>query len=436
MPRLKTKTDPVKESFFAAIEELNQVLPAEKIRDAAKETQFIRRIRKIDPALFFWNLVMGFGINMERTLAGLRRRMEVIADVDLMPSSFFDKFNASLVAFLEVILNHLIQNLAVSSLPRNVLTHFKDVYIIDNTIVQLQDGLAKLFPGVKMAAGAKISVILSVSCESVKRVTIHAGKKADIKTIELGDWVKDHLLLFDMGFFKGSLFHNITKRGGHYITRLKSNMNPEIIANNRICRGKAIDPVGKKLKDVVGLLKREVLDVTIALPCNFRAYAGKARKTTIEVRLVGILNEDTGEYHLYITDLEAAQCTAEQIAGLYRGRWAVELLFKELKSRYALQTVLSEKPEVVKAMIYSAMITLVISRRLFVGYRDAMAKKKIVVSRKAWANFLAENSKDVLRVILRTGKIEFTEDSLWRLALAETFDRNPKREKLDDVWEM
>ncbi|PKL47053.1 MAG: hypothetical protein CVV42_14255 [Candidatus Riflebacteria bacterium HGW-Riflebacteria-2] len=123
---------------------------------------------------------------MEHTLAGLRRRMELIADVDLMPSSFFDKFNVRLVAFLE----------------------------------------------------------------SIKRVTIHAGKKADIKTIELGDWVKDHLLLFDMGFFKGSLFHNIKRWGGHFITRLKSNMNTEIIANNRPCRGKAIDLVGKKLKDV------------------------------------------------------------------------------------------------------------------------------------------------------------------------------------------
>jgi len=436
MPKLKTKTDPVKEAFFTAVEELTQVLPAETIRTMAKETDFIKRIRKIDPALFFWNLIMGFGIAMEPTLAALRRRMELIADVDLMPSSFFDKFNIRLVAFLESILKHLIQNLAVSSLPRNILTKFIDVYIIDNTIVQLQDGLAKIFPGVKMAAGAKISVVLSVACESIKRVTIHAGKKADIKTIELGDWVKDHLLLFDMGFFKGSLFHNIKKWGGHFITRLKSNMNPEIIANNRPCRGKAIDLVGKRLKDVIGKLKREVLDVTVALPCNFRSYAGQSRKTTIEVRLVGMLNDDTGEYHLYITDLDTAQFPAEQIAALYRGRWAVELLFKELKSRYALQTVLSEKPEVVKAMILSAMITLVISRRLFVGYRDAMAKKKLVVSRKAWATFLAENAKDVLRIILRIGKIEFTEDDLWRLALTETFDRRPQRDKLDDVWDM
>lgn len=436
MPRLKSKTDPVKESFFRAVEELNQALPAETIREMAIETGFIKRLRKIDPVLFFWNLIMGFGVSMEPTLAGLRRRMEIIADVDLMPSSFFDKFNTKLVAFLEKVLQHLIQKLAASNLPRNILSYFPDVYIIDNTIVRLQDGLAKLFPGVKMAAGVKISVILSVACESIKRVTIHAGKKADIKTIELGPWVKDHLLLFDMGFFKGALFNKISKWGGHFITRLKSNMNPEILSNNRPCRGNSIEIVGRKLKDVLGQLKRGVIDVQVALPCNFRAYAGKARKTTIEVRLIGVLNEDTGEYHTYITNLNATDFTAEQIAGYYRGRWAIELLFKELKSRYALETVLSEKPEVVKAMIYSAMITLIISRRLFVRYRDEMARQKIVVSRKAWANFMAENSKDVLRLILKIGKIDFTEEDFWRLSLMETHDRRPQRELLDNVWDL
>jgi hypothetical protein len=59
-----------------------------------------------------------------------------------------------------------------------------------------------------------------------------------------------------------------------------------------------------------------------------------------------------------------------------------------------------------------------------------------VVSRKAWATFLAENSKDVLRIILRTGKIKFSENDLWKLALTETFDRRPQRDKLDDVWDM
>jgi len=275
---------------------------------------------------------------------------------------------------------------------------------------------------------------MSVACESVKNVTIHAGSKAEIKTIELGDWVRDHLLLFDMGFFKGSLFHKIMKWEGHFITRLKSNMNPVITRNNLASRGRAIDVEGKKLKDVLGQIKRSVLDVNIALPCNFRKYAGVARKTEIEVRLVGILNEESREYHLYITDLPSEQFPAEAIAQLYRGRWAIELMFKELKTNYSLETVMSSKPEVIQALIYSAMITLVISRKLFIAYRDAMALKKKVVSRQAWAIFLTENSKDILRMILKAGKIECSERELFLLAMSETLDKSLKRKKLDDVW--
>jgi hypothetical protein len=106
-----------------------------------------------------------------------------------------------------------------------------------------------------MAAGAKISVVMSVACESVKNVTIHAGSKAEIKTIELGDWVRDHLLLFDMGFFKGSLFHKIMKWEGHFITRLKSNMNPVITRNNLASRVELSTLKGKSSRMFLGRSK-------------------------------------------------------------------------------------------------------------------------------------------------------------------------------------
>lgn len=434
MPR-KKQVSP-KDSLFRAIGQLTEAVPADLLRELAKETGFAQRIRKIDPALFFWNLVMGFGISMEKTMAALHRRLETISDTDLVPSSFFDRFNTRLVAFLEVVLKHLLETMASSNLPRSTLQQFKDVFIFDNTIVRLQDALAEVFPGSGIPAAAKISVILSVACESVKRVTIHAGNKADIKTIRLGTWVKDHLLLFDLGYFKAALFHRIKTWGGHFITRLRKDIDPVILRNNISCRGRAVSMEGKKLSAVLPKLKRGILDVDVVMPCSFRKYAGKVRATTVEIRLVGIMNEESGEYHLYLTDLPSDAFPAENIAALYAGRWAVELLFKELKSRYALQTVVTTKPEVAKAMIYSALITLAISRRLFVAYRDAMTPSGKVVSRGGWSIFLAENAKDVLRVILRSGGIDFTEEQLWNLALREAFDRTPYRERLDDVWDL
>ncbi|ELY93704.1 transposase (ISH5) [Natrialba taiwanensis DSM 12281] len=51
-------------------------------------------------------------------------------------------------------------------------------------------------------------------------------------------------------------------------------------------------------------------------------------------RLVGVRNDDSGEYHLYLTNLDRDDYRAPDIAQLYRARWEIELLFKELKSRF------------------------------------------------------------------------------------------------------
>jgi putative transposase len=433
MPK-KKEVSP-KEALFQSIDRLAQVLPADLLREIAKATGFSERNRKIDSALFFWNLVMGFGPNMEKTLASLKRRLETISDFDLAPASFFDRFNERLVAFLEAVELHLLATQVHSSLPRRVLETFKDVLTFDNTILRLQDSLASLFPGAGMPAAAKISAVLSLACESTKRVSIHAGSKADIKTMRLGSWIKDTLLLFDLGFFKAAMFDRISKFGGHFICRLRKDIDPIIIKNNRECRGRSIELEGKRLSEVLPKLKRNILDLEVEMACSFRKYRGKVRETTIQLRLVGVMNEESGEYHLYLTDLPGDQFAVETIADLYAGRWAVELLFKELKSRYALQVIVSSNPEVVKALIYSALITLTVSRRLFVHYRDLMATRGKVVSRGGWAIFLSENAKDVLRLILRASRIEFSEEQLWDLALDEAFDKTPDRDRLDRVWE-
>lgn len=433
MPRKKDVSP--KTALFQSIDRLAEVLPADLLRDLAKDTGFAKRLRKIDPALFFWNLIMGFGPSLERTLASLKRRLETISDRDLAPSSFFDRFNNRLVAFLEAVEKHLLENQVRSCLPRRVLESFEDVLTFDNTILRLQDSLAPLFPGAGMPAAAKISAVLSLACESTKRVTIHAGNTADIKTMRLGPWIKNNLLLFDLGFFKAAMFNRIEKFGGHFICRLRKDIDPLIVKNNQECRGRSISLEGQRLSTVLPKLKRNILDTEVELACSFRKYRGKSRETTIRLRLVGVMNEESGEYHLYLTNLPADQFAVEVISDLYAGRWAVELLFKELKSRYSLQAVVSSNREVVKALIYSALITLTISRRLFVHYRDIMAATGKTVSRGGWAIFLSENARDVLRLILRAAGIDFTEEQLWNLALSEAFDKTPDRDRLDRVWD-
>jgi putative transposase len=56
---------------------------------------------------------------------------------------------------------------------------------------------------------------------------------------------------------------------------------------------------------------------------------------------------------------------AKDIAKLYGTRWDIELLFKELKSRYALDVLETKNVQIIEALIWTAMLTLIVSRRIY-----------------------------------------------------------------------
>jgi len=52
---------------------LEALFPPDTVERIARETGFTKRIRKIEPYPFFWNLVMGFGVQLQLTLESLMK---------------------------------------------------------------------------------------------------------------------------------------------------------------------------------------------------------------------------------------------------------------------------------------------------------------------------------------------------------------------------
>jgi putative transposase len=423
---------------------LAAILPEDRVRELARKTGLIRRERKIDPVAMVWVLVLGFGVRLQRTLAGLKREYEFETLTDLSDGSWYERFTPELVAFLRECVSLGIERLAAEASGKlgERLKGFKDLMIQDSTVIRLHEKLAKIFPATrarKVAAGVKVSLLISAVANGPKKVAIFGERTPEAHTLRVGPWVKDRILLVDLGFYKFQLFARIAENGGYFITRLKDNANPLLVASHTVHRGRAIELAGKRWQEVVPRLARDVLDAEVEIAFSRRRYKGKASGDALRVRLVAVWNEEAREYHTYLTNLAPDVLDAKEVADLYAVRWDIELVFKELKSRYALDEIPSANKQVVAALIWTAILTLLVSRRLYNYVRSRTAMKdRARMTQLRWATvFVQWAPRIMVRMMRHLGfartveDVEALEDEVLQ---SHALDPHIQRERLKAGW--
>ncbi|MGC2035415.1 MAG: IS4 family transposase [Thermoplasmata archaeon] len=348
---------------------LNQLLPAEQIERSARETGFVRRERTIRPVAFLWTLVLDLGVELHRHLEELRAGYAERTELPLTYPGFYLRFTPELSKFLKRCLEHALSELAHEP-GRELdpkLARFEDLLLKDSSVVRLHASLAKRWPATrsrKVAAGVKVDLLVSVRANGPKTVALVGERTHDAKLLRVGAWVKDRLLLFDLGYYSHRLFAKIGENGGFFVSRWKKSADPLFVRSLTVHRGRAIDLEGKRLSEVLPHLERQTLDAEVELAFRRRVYNGQRSGDTLRSRLVAVWDEAGSEYHLYLTNVGLEVLSAEEVARLYAMRWEIELVFKELKSHYALDQFRTTNAQVVEALIWSALLTLVVSRRL------------------------------------------------------------------------
>ena len=112
-----------------SVEYLVQMFPEEFLRNLGQKTGLIKRLRKIDPVIFFWVLILGFGVDFLRSIRALERRYEVEANIELSDGALYDRFKPELVVFLRECVLHAIEFQAQqqSRVLGEKLNGFKDI---------------------------------------------------------------------------------------------------------------------------------------------------------------------------------------------------------------------------------------------------------------------------------------------------------------------
>ncbi|MHB1844242.1 MAG: IS4 family transposase [Deltaproteobacteria bacterium] len=263
-------------------EELLKLFPARLLRALAREHGAVKRQRKVDPVDLFWSLVLGFGGGRERTLSGLRRAYEKATRQKIEESSFYGRFTPGLVKMLRAAAGVALAGCAqVGRTLQGPLAAFRDVVMTDGSVMRLHDMLSRVYPGCRTnhsKAALKLHAVISVTGAGGQSIKLTEGKRHDGPVFTVGSWVAERLLLFDLGYFRYQLFACITRNKGFFVSRLKGNADPTIVAVHRSHRGRAVPLVDRKLREVLPRLTRGVLDVTVEVSFPRRIYGGTVRK--------------------------------------------------------------------------------------------------------------------------------------------------------------
>lgn len=415
-------------------ERLGDVFPSDWLSATARDTGVVHRDRKVKPVAFFWTVVLGFGVGEARALADLHRTYEGVPGTTLARSSFYDRFTPQMGVFLQQALARSIEELSEPQHPlAGSLAAFRDLVIADATVIRLHALLSPKFPACRTnhtQAAAKLHVVLSATGCSFRSVKISGERTAEVKKLRIGPWVEGRLLLMDLAYFKYPLLDRIDYHKGFFISRLKDKVNPTIVAVHRTGRGQARDLIGQKLRDVLPHLQRQVLDVEVEISFYRRAYRGHRTRVTRRFRVGGLLDAETGEYHLYLTNVSPDHLTAEEIGQTYAARWEVELVFKEWKTHYRGDELPTSNPDIVKILLLAAILTLVVSRVIEDTLRSLDPEVADRLPHLRLAAVVEAFWWPLLQAVLRVAGVPVRECSLTELLLAAAVDPNRRRSRL------
>jgi hypothetical protein len=225
----------------------------------------------------------------------------------------------------------------------------KRLYIMDSTTISLFKDILK---GVgrnpeegKKKGGIKAHTIIKAD-ENVPYLIRYSEAVRHDHTFlkEVHHLPKGSIITFDKGYVDYVQYEKFTKCSIWYVTRLKDNAIYEARKEYEI----PDDADSGVLKDEEVVL-----------------YYGKNKKEEHKARRIAYWDSENSRLFEFITN--NFELIAEKIALIYKRRWQIELLFKQLKQNFPLKYFLGDNENAIEIQIWSAMlanllITLVKSR--------------------------------------------------------------------------
>lgn len=308
----------------------------------AKVTGFIKRKRKFSAFEFVLLMVVGQMSMVHPSLSGMVEAVRAKISRVALHLRFTAQAAEFLLACLKMVLEY---SVCPARITPSALDVFKRVHIFDSSSWDINPSLKQVLPGSgggASDANCKLQAGYEYKSGSLGFFAVTEGIKPDqAYSNRLVDFVeKDDLMLTDLGYFKLSVFQELTAKGAYFLSKLLIGTTLRNAGTSeKIDLGATLRSfVGNilEMNVIMGNDKHHVPCRLIGLRVTKQVANARRRKLRKEAEKKGRTPSKNHlalcNWTLFVTNASSEILPVNIVLSLYRLRWQIELIFKQLKS--------------------------------------------------------------------------------------------------------
>ena len=216
----------------------------------------------------------------------------------------------------------------------------KRLQIIDSTTITLFSNL--LFKGVgrhpktgKKKGGIKVHTVIHANEGVPSDIKFTSAATNDSFMLKPSDLNSGDIMAMDRAYIDYEKFEEMTKRGVIYVTKMKKNLKPKVLSDTMYQRPDGLMEVRIQSVEFIKDLKR-------------------GEKIIHSARIITYVDEKKPKLiQLLTNDMDT---DPSEIIAIYRKRWEIELLFKQMKQNFPLRYFYGESANAIKIQIWVTLI--------------------------------------------------------------------------------
>jgi len=216
----------------------------------------------------------------------------------------------------------------------------RSLYIIDSTTISLfsdiMKGAGSYNSDGRKKGGAKAHVLINATHNLPCFVRITEGRNSDVSFLKETDVPAGSIVVFDKAYINHVQFLKWQQQNTIWVTRQRVDSSftiDQVMSVNEQDREK-------------GVISDEI--IIMGRPSNQHITP------LVRCRRITYKDAESGKIFVFITNDLLSD--PQQIAGIYKRRWQIELLFKRIKQRYPLRYFLGDNPNAIKIQIWGMLI--------------------------------------------------------------------------------